>query len=377
MKFEGSENNLSYILGYALFSLLSAAFGLHSLLKSGYIYNKISFIFLIIPLIITFFYLVENPNTEHTLRIYLTFICIVFPVILIGLDMAKYKSLDRLRNILFLTFIIITIAMIRVLPSLISSKLHNLVTIFGGGNSQAMSYFISFAYTVGLFSLTHTKSKPKSRFLNLVISLSLIFLIFAAILGGGRGAFLVILISTITFMLKNFKRKYLPKVISAIIVIYLLFNYLVSELGNRFINSTTRIFAYINESGIDMDGSSNRGVFYENAFNLFSENMIFGSGIFKSTLKTGYSHNIFLDFLIQGGIVYFLLLLIVIISFFNKLNKILKDDSKNNLILVFIFYSFTLLLFSGTYLNESFFWFSLAYVFAYSLKPTMLNSEIK
>ena len=108
MQFEGSQNNLSYIYGYALFSLLSTAFGLHSLLKSGYIHRK-SFIFLIIPLIITLFYLFENPNTKHTARIYLTFICIVFPVILIGLDMAKYKSLDRLRNILFLVFIIITI----------------------------------------------------------------------------------------------------------------------------------------------------------------------------------------------------------------------------------------------------------------------------
>ena len=61
--------------------------------------------------------------------------------------------------------------------------------------------------------------------------------------------------------------------------------------------SYTRIFSYIDSSGINIEGASNRGWFYEYALNLFYENMLFGHGIFRYTIKAGafYAHNIFLD----------------------------------------------------------------------------------
>ena len=88
------------------------------------------------------------------------------------------------------------------------------------------------------------------------------------------------------------------------------------------------------------------------------------------------AHNIFLDILVQGGIILMILFLFVMFSFFKKLHKILKYDSKSNVILIFVIYSFTLLLFSGTYLQDPFFWFSLAYVFNYSFKPQVIHSNI-
>ena len=135
---------------------------------------------------------------------------------------------------------------------------------------------------------------------------------------------------------------------------------------------------YIDSSGINMDGTSNRGMFYEKALNIFSENILFGHGIFRYTIRAGefYAHNIFLDILVQGGIILMILFLFLLLCFFNKLRKILKYDSKSNLILIFVIYSFTQLLFTGIYLQDTFFWFSLAYVFSYSFKPQLIHNNI-
>lgn len=368
IQYEGSENGRIYIYATAIFSLLSLAFGLRSLISSRFI-NKTRLFFLILPLIITVIYIFENPNTDFAFQTYLIFISIVSPMIVIGLDLARSKSLNQLYNPLFFVFIIITLGCVRILPQLTSIRLND----FTGGGTQQLSYIFSFAFMIGLIVITNSE-RIKSWYFNLAILISLITLFFGVLLAGGRGAFLVILISIVIFTFKFFKKKNLSILLTVIISIYLIFNYLMDKLGVRFLESTTRIFAYIDSSGINMDGTSNRGMFYEKALNLFSENMLFGHGIFRYTTKAGefYAHNIFLDILVQGGIILMILFLFLMFSFFNKLRKILKYDSNSNLILIFVIYSFTQLLFTGIYLQDPFFWFSLAYVFSYSFKPKVI-----
>ena len=376
LKFEGSENNSNYIYGYAILSLISCVLGLYSLLKQKFI-SRINLMFLTLPLIITMIYLIENPKNDFAFRTYLTFISIVFPVILMGLDLAKSQSIDRLYRVLFFVFIIVTLGSIRLIPELISTTLWKLGGVFAGGNTQALSYVISFVYMVGLITFIDSIKTKKSWYFKLTILVSLMVLFFTAILASGRGAFLVILISSVIFILREYKKKSLLKFIPIIVSIYFMYYFLVYSLGERFEDSIGRIFAYINSSGIDMSGTSNRDLFYMQALDLFYENMFFGTGIFKLMQSIGYSHNIFLDILLQGGFFFMMLFIFFIYSFFKKLKKILKHDSKNNLILIFVIYSFILLLFTSIYLNESFFWFSMAYVFSYSFRPQMINGDIE
>jgi len=363
---------MTYIYATAIFSLLSLAFGFHSLLRSRLINTKI-FFFLILPLIITVIYIFENPNTDFAFRTYLVFISIVFPSVVIGLDLAKSKSLNQLYNPLLFVFMIIILGCIRLLPQLASIRLND----FTGGTQQ-ISYIYSFAFLIGLIAITDTEKKIKGWYFKFAIPISLIMLFFACILAGGRGAFLVILISGLVFTYRILKKRYLPILLLTMVSIYLIFNLLIDKLGVRFLESYTRIFSYIDSSGINIEGASNRGWFYEYALNLFYENMLFGHGIFRYTIKAGafYAHNIFLDILIQGGIILMILFLFLMFSFFNKLRKILNYDSKSNLILIFVIYSFTQLLFTGIYLQDPFFWFSLAYVFSY-IMPKVKHSNIK
>tara|TARA_B110000208_G_scaffold69379_1_gene89543 strand:- start:4650 stop:5855 length:1206 start_codon:yes stop_codon:yes gene_type:complete len=371
IQYEGSENGRNYIYATAIFSLISLAFGLRSLLSSRFL-NTTRLFFLILPLIITVIYIFENPNSDFAFRTYSIFISMVFPIIVIGLDLAKSKSLNQLYNPMFFVFIIITLGCIRILPQLTSIRLND----FTGGTQQ-FSYIFSFAFMIGLIVINDSE-KIKSWYLKLATLISLLILFFGILLAGGRGAFLVILISIVIFTFRFFKKKNLPILLISIISIYLIFDYLMDKLGVRFLESTTRIFAYIDSSGINMDGTSNRGMFYEKALNIFSENILFGHGIFRYTIRAGefYAHNIFLDILVQGGIILMILFLFLLLCFFNKLRKILKYDSKSNLILIFVIYSFTQLLFTGIYLQDTFFWFSLAYVFSYSFKPQLIHNNI-
>ena len=362
---------MSYIFGTAIFSLLSVAFGLHSILSSRYL-NKTNLFFLILPLIISVIFILENPNTEFAFQTYLVFISMVFPAIVIGLDLANSKSLAQLNNTLIFVFIVILIGAIRKFPELTAERLNYL------SGTQQFSYTVSFAYLIGLNLFYNSELVIKIWYFKLANYISLILLIFIAVFAAGRGAFLVILISTAIFVFKNFKIRYLPKLLIALVPVFMVVNYLINKFGIRFLESIYRIFSYVDSTGINMDQTSNRDIFYETALNLFSENMLFGHGIFRYTIKAGafYAHNIFLDILVQGGIILIILFLLLMYFFFRKLNKILIYDSSSNFILIFIIYSFTFLLFSNIYLQDPFFWFSLAYVFGYSLSPDLMHSDI-
>jgi O-antigen ligase len=124
-----------------------------------------------------------------------------------------------------------------------------------------------------------------------------------------------------------------------------------------------RIFSYITPSGVDLSETSGRGEVYSNAWKLIKEQPALGYGIFKyADISKGYPHNIFMEFLLQGGIVYLIFWIIVLIKFFIKFNRIIEVDNINLLLIPISIYPFTLLLFSGSYLMSALFWFVIAYV---------------
>lgn len=142
--------------------------------------------------------------------------------------------------------------------------------------------------------------------------------------------------------------------------------------------SGTRLFSYISADGIDLTQTSNRDAFYNHALLYIKESLFFGYGPFSYVKKTGdfYSHNIFLDILLHGGIVYLSIWIIIFIRFFMKLKLILKNNTNEIILLIPILSSFILLMFSGTYLEESLFWFSISYVFNYKIfKNTTIVSN--
>jgi O-antigen ligase len=205
------------------------------------------------------------------------------------------------------------------------------------------------------------------------------------ILSAGRGGLMVVLVGLVIFIIrkKGFV-KFLKYLFWSLFIICVL-SYLTSKLdlffSERLDKSFDRLFSFISSDGINMEGTSNRNDFYGIAIAKISESLIYGYGIFGlvDTLGEYYPHNIFLEILLQGGLIYLFVFIIVMITFILKLYKLIKINKNEDIILIPIIYSFVMLLFSSSYLQEPFFWFSLTYVFSHpsnKFNHEIINTDI-
>ena len=103
---------------------------------------------------------------------------------------------------------------------------------------------------------------------------------------------------------------------------------------------------------------------------LISDSPIVGYGVWRAykitfTAFSGYSHNIVLDVLLQGGFFGLCLFVYVMLKVVKGIYVILRIDPSKTLILPIASLAFTQLLFSGTWLNSSLFWFFVTFILAY------------
>jgi O-antigen ligase len=362
LEYLGSSDSKVYVIGWLLLNALSSFIALRTFFIKQIIRRNF-FIFLLLPFIITIIYFIEFPSDSFSFEIYYTFLAISFPAILIALDLSNNGSIEKLKSVLIINYILVFFSSIKLFTTLITIDLNKLDTVFGGGNTQSLSYSISFAYLTGLIFLKSNNDKI-SKIFKISIIFSMLFLTVCAVFSGGRGAILIIIFSTVYFSFKFFKEHFF-KLSFLIILILAFFVSLGIEFDDRFYQSFDRLFSYVEDGKINLEGGSNRDLFYLKALSLIKESPVIGYGIFKFVDAAGggfYSHNIFLDILLQGGIVLLFLFFIFLFFLFFKI-RLLLNDLDNIYIINFFFYSFVVLLFTNTYLNEHFFWFTIAYAF--------------
>lgn len=364
------ESN-SYLILILISSILAYSYLLKDFLsRKKYYFTEVLFFF--IPLIILIntliAFLISDVSSEKFIYQYILF---VIPASFIGLTLGRSRSINSIVNILLFVCILISTSSLISIPRMLTLSTRDLITFFGGGHYQSFSYTISFAFIVILLKFFFY-SKKQMVIINLLYFMLLSVQILSIVISGGRGGFVVILLSTITIIFLRFKKLKATFIVFSIIIISFLsvnlFLYYGSTDKDRVLESSGRLLSYVSGNGIDMGQTSNRDLFFYEALNIIKKKPILGSGMFRNQKTLGhgfYAHNLFLDILIQGGIIYLMLWLFVLFLFFRKLRLIIKYDNHQIIILAPILYSFTQLMFSGTYLLEPFFWFSLSYVFVY------------
>lgn len=146
----------------------------------------------------------------------------------------------------------------------------------------------------------------------------LLLLVVALLMTASRGAVLACVCAVFVCMLlqKNFKKKFKYILIIAIAVIALIFinrNSNVNFIGNLF-------------ERFQEGGGSNRVDIWEHSISAFVEKPILGSGLGASpnVIRRYYgvsigSHNTFITFLLEGGIVLFALFVLLIFNVYKKL----------------------------------------------------------
>ena len=121
-----------------------------------------------------------------------------------------------------------------------------------------------------------------------------------------------------------------------------------------------RTFDYLQGGSLDFTANSSdieRSLLRERSFEIISGSPIFGYGLWNGLAVSGfYMHNVFLDVLISGGIIYLIIFTVVMRRVYISTSLILSDKSMC-MLLPFALYSTVLLLFSGFYLKTSTFWF--------------------
>lgn len=222
-----------------------------------------------------------------------------------------------------------------------------------------------------LFWTYYYQEKLKYKyFLIALISLSLLFLF------GSRFGFLIGFIGAIFFLYQS-KNKFLRYgiffvgIFSSLILFNLKkFLLLIIEILKKFklpTESVGRIIYSWNNFMNGKDISSGRNIIYIQTIETIKKNILFGSGIFgyignieyRNKNGTFYPHNIFLEILLQFGvigiIVFFLIIFVVVRKIYFERKKGYRIS---RIYFVFIVLSLKLLL-SSSYLQDKWFWFTL------------------
>lgn len=367
LTYQGSGESSIYTLYLVASAFLAYFFFFLELIKRTTFKPVLVHIF-IFPLIFLFFHFLAPSHSFVKSQTNLFFV-LVLPAALVGYIVARTNQLNLINKGFLVTGLIVFFGVLRVLPRLLSSSVIDLMDVFGGGQYQAFSYFCAFSF---LTFLRYSLSQADLKFWKKVIYIFILLVLCAGVvLSGGRGGLVVVFTGLVIFIIrKKGFFKFTKYVILSVLTIFLLL-LVVSKsnffFADRITESFDRLFSFISSDGINMEGTSNRDDFYGIAISKISDSVIFGYGIFGLVGSLGeyYPHNIFLEILLQGGIIYLIVFLIIMWSFFLKLFRLIRLKRDEDIILIPTIYSIVLLLFSSSYLQEPFFWFSIMYVFSY------------
>lgn len=303
------------------------------------------------------------------------------PATLLGFKYARIGSIAPMVKYLDCFVIILTVSfvfMMRNLAQLVGDGL--------AGYSQSMSYYASLTVLLNAFLLKYGHQYERYKiFSSLTYKIISWFLFIpqflALIMGGGRGAFVVVVLGLAIITLRDVKKLSRVLVISTLIVTAFLF--IIPKFGifgieggeDVLSKNFERIIAAGQVGGDLYDRTSGRNVVYEDALNAIANNP-FGYGMFayeKQLPEQPYPHNIVLEWAMQWGVLYALFQIIFLIGLFLRFRRSLIRDELLAIFMPLLIYQFTLLLFSGSYMQEPLYWFSIAFMLNYDTKGMIVN----
>lgn len=363
---EGDTLYLYYMI--SLFTL-SMILIIHDIFILGKPFSKTV---LLIPIVFTICYFSdigsESPPLEWTKKSYQFFLFFSLPPMLIASLVAKNKSIERMYKYLDVILIILGIGMIAKLP-----KMMTLGEFIDGYNNISYQSALAFgAIYYGLLSQRKDRFEfLKYKLFKLVSIVMCVLLLLTCLSSGGRGGvvFLFALAGLISFVFV--KKRNIFKVLFFVVPLGLLGVNLISSLGqnstlgNTLNRGMERAFSYISSSGIDMTQTSNRDIVYELARKNIEENPYTGYGVFHTIGSFGYPHNFFLEILEGGGIFYFAFWIIILMISIKRAYFIIKKEQNLLFLMPLFIYPCINLLFSGSYLMNGVFWFTLVFVLIY------------
>lgn len=265
-------------------------------------------------------------------------------------------------KLLFVSIVILTL-LITVAYS-ISLESLKLLDNENGLNYQNVAYYMALLFGMTSFILIHLrKDESHSIIMNIVLLTLLLIQAIIAVFSGGRGGCLLVVIEAIWLLLYLFKAKVVNKffIIVVLMAIFIAGIYIV----NKFELTETAGF-----SRMENFTRNNREDNYTLAMQSFEESVLIGHGLgsdFYSKLGY-YYHNVFLDWLCEGGIIGCFILFI----FFKKVSSVMIKAVRRNYLygvpLVFFIYGCFVSLFSNYWFSSESYWMGIGVFLTLSKK---------
>lgn len=372
--YAGAETSSSYLYSILACDLIIVYFYIQNNVLNSPSSKELCFV-LILLFILFDYYVISGSKRDLLIK---TFLCYSLPSALCGLTMYKARLIEYLCKWSSIVMLVITAYGLMSLTS-IPNVLLNDMSIGGGAGSQALSYSVAFAFSINWCNILFGDERLfKFGFENYKFyRLFSIILIFAQIIiiliSGGRGGFVLFLVSFLILLWLKIRNNTsrINKVATTFILILLsgivVVQFLPDSIKDLVFSGAERTFSYVSKSGIDMTQTSNRDDVYNDAIALFKQSPLFGYGFFYyvDEYKIGYPHNLFLEWLLQGGVIFCFICSILMLKFLVKLKRIIMTGH-NKIILIYALYPLVQLMFTGSYVGSGFLWFSVAYVYMYN-----------
>ncbi len=377
MEYQGIDSSNSYLMYNILIALSALIFFVGYLILENPKFRRKDLKLLGLPLVFVFGYLFNilllgESSTDES-RWFTFFLLWSLPSYYLAFTYANAHRVEELTKWIEVIVLLISLSTIFVLVIPMMSDIR--VTGIGGASYQTASYISAIAFGLTLYFLLFGSRHKRFKFTQYRLYKGALYLFvltnfIGAVLSGGRGAFVLVIVYLLFFLIqliKQRKRNSMLKLSVVLLAIMLLFQMLGSN--NAFMVGYNRAIAFINpEIGIDWSGSSGRDDVYLNALDLIQKKPILGYGYFSYWRVSSNPHNILLEILLSGGIIYLSIFLLFTLSIIRKIKRMVKYDTRNRIWVVIILYPFTMLMFSGSYLVSTELWFSLSIVLFYKFR---------
>ena len=351
-----------YTIGWIL--IKEASFGLRV--------NRYLPLYFVVPALVLFIYFIElvfNPSVARSAQVRgLLFQwgaqCVA--PFYVALYCYRHNRFDMLTKNMEIIMLLGSVSLILNIPQII---LTGRVLLGGGGGHLEISYsaafFICVLLTYLYCGLENCRYKIFTKKFFRIVEIVLIpMLVLVVLISGGRGGTLLMLVGT-TVCSFIFARKHAKKYFflgaAVVIVGAVVFSSSAGGLTRAVNVGMERSFNYINGGDIDTD-VGHRDWIYEIAQSLIVDSPIIGYGLFGGYAKMykqigGYSHNIFYDVLIHGGIIYLIFFIAYLVRTFRSAYRLIIYDRSRALLLSYGMYISVMLMFSGTYFTKPQLWF--------------------
>lgn len=284
------------------------------------------------------------------------------PACLIGITLLKLNDYSFIHKIMPWLCLLLTPFM--AYTTLTLGRLEGQMVIESGMNYQTIAYQMAVLCCYS-FYYTFIYKEKKSKLVKLIMLPTMLLQAVCCMMSGGRGGVVLLAVYALymIYFLKVHNKVSLFKILLVAGVLVIAFLFAADYLGLQESSGFAR------SSGLLHD--DDRFEQWRQYYPYISENILLGWGLGGDYFTVGfYSHNMFVDWLLETGIVGTCILVTIYYKIYNRIYNLTKLNEIYVIVMIFFIYGLVMNMFSGYWIGTSAHWMAMgvaiAYIYAYN-----------